>query len=347
MTDENDSPADRYRLLYVNDDAEFADLVRAKLSSSHPEFAITTVSNTEETLERLASSAVDCVVTGYALPDTTGIGLVETIRAEGYDLPAVLFTGRDSEQVVREASETVEYIPIHATEDSFALLGKRIRTLVDAARDQKRAKQVSDRFKRTLERATDAIYAVDDEWRIEYINEKMARRVDRDPEALVGATLWEAFPWIVGTELEDRYRTAMETGESATFEQYLAEPFDYWVEIRVFPDEDGLSVFSRETTAERERELELQRSETILQNVHDIVFVVDSDGVVQFSNSAAQRRLTGGNVGELEGQLLADVVGDRVSETDADRFSTAVRSSLRQLDSDGGTTGLYDSDLQL
>ena len=349
MTNRDDDRPGRLHVLYVNDDTEFAELVQTKLSSSYAEFDITTVSTTEETLRELSSSAIDCVVTCYSLPETTGIDLGRTIQSDGYDLPTVVFTGRNSEQVVSEATEAnaVEYIPIHSAEDSFSLLGSRIRTLVDVTRDQQRAEQLPDRFQRTLERATDDIYAVDDEWRIEYINEAMAQRVGRDPETVVGTVLWAEFPSIVGTELEARCRTAMETGDPVTFEQYLEEPFDDWVEVRVFPDEGGLTVFAREITGERERELDLERSETILQNINDIVLVVDRDGVVQFSNSAAERRLSSDDSGQLEGRQLADVVGDRVSETDANRFSNAVTSSLRRLETDGGVTGLYDSDLQL
>ncbi|WP_324663246.1 PAS domain-containing protein [Haloarcula sediminis] len=343
-----DEPASMH-ILYVNDDAEFAELVRTKLANSRPDFEITTVSDTGEALGQLSSSSIDCVVTCYSLPDGTGIELVRTVRAEGYDTPAILFTGRDSERVVREATESneLDYIAIHATEDSFSILGSRIRTLVEAARDQEVAERMSNRFRRTLERATDAIYAVDDEWRIEYMNEKMAQRVDRSPEQAVGNTLWEEFPSVVGTELETRYRTAMETGDSVSFEQRLGEPFNYWVEVRVFPDEDGLTVFSREITTERERELELERSETILQNIHDIVCTVNPEGVVQFSNSAADRLLLRDNDEELEGRLLTDVVSDRVSAAGTERLSKAIGSSLQQLESDGGVAELYDSDLQL
>jgi len=336
-------------ILYVNDDVGFAELVQTKLTGTSPEFDITTATGTQDALSKLSCSAIDCVVTCYSLPEGTGTELARRIQSDGYDMPVILFTGRDDEPVVTEAAESadIEYIPIHATEDSYSLLSSRIRTLVEADRSRKRAEQLSDRFQRTLERATDAIYAVDDEWHIEYMNDQMATRVDRDPETVVGNTLWEEFPSLVGTELENRYRSAMESGESASFEQYIAEPFDYWVEVRAFPDADGLTVFSREITAERERDLELERSETILENIHDIVVVVDREGVVQYSNSAAERRITGTNSGQLEGQLLADVVGDRVSDTDAERFSNAVMSSLQSLQGDGGVTGLYDSDLQL
>jgi len=336
-------------VLYVNDDADFAELARTKLLNSAFDFEVTTVATAEAALERLETGAIDCVVTSYSLPDRTGIELLEQLRSVRAELPTILFTGRGSERIASEATQAgvSDYIPIRSDQNNFELLAHRIQTLVAAARKQVIAERMSDRFQRTLERATDAIYAVDDEWRIEYVNEKMAERVDRDPEAIIGATLWEEFPSVVGTELEDKYRTAMETGDPVSFEQRLGEPFDYWVEVRVFPDADGLTVFSRETTVERERELELNRSEAILENIHDVVFVLDEEGRIEFANAASERLLSGEGVTQITGQRLETVIGDRITDADTGRFTEAVESTLTELEGDGGVTGLYDADLQI
>ena len=336
-------------VLYVNDDADFAELARTKLRTSALDFEVTTVSTAEAALERLETAAIDCVVTSYSLPGNTGIELLERLRSERDELPTILFTGRGSERVASEATQAgvSDYIPIHADQDTFELLARRIQTLVTAARKQAVAERMSDRFQRTLERATDGIYAINDEWRIEYINDKMAERVGRDSEAIVGANLWEEFPSIVGTKLEDEYRTAMETGEPVSFEQRLGEPFGYWVEVRVFPDDDGITVFSRETTVERERELELERSEAILENIHDAVFVLDEEGRIEFANAASERLISGEGAAQITGQRLETVVGDRITGADAERFRAAVESTFDELEGDGGVTGLYDADLQL
>lgn len=336
-------------VLYVNDDTDFAELAETKLLNASSVLEITTVETPEAAFEQLATSPIDCVVTAYSLPEGTGIDFLKRIRAEQYDLPTILFTGRGSERIASEATQAdvSDYIPVDARQDNFELLTRRIRTLVAAARKEEFAERMSDRFQRTLERATDAIYAVDEEWRIEYLNEKMAERVGCDRDAVVGSILWEEFTSIVGTELEDRYRTAMDTGEPASFEQRLGPPFDYWVEIRVFPDENGLTVFSREITAERQQDIQLQRSETILQNIHDIVFVVDEAGIVQFTNAASRRLVGGDQSTQLEGQTLEAVVGDRITAPNAERFRNAVESTLDEVESDGGVTEPYDSDLQL
>jgi len=336
-------------VLYVNDDADFAELVRTKLQNISAAFEVTTVATTAAALEALATASIDCVVPSYSLPDGTGIEFLEQLRAEREELPTILFTGRGSEQIASEATQAgvSDYIPIQADQNNFELLARRIQTLVEAARKERVAEKMSDRFQRTLERATDAIYAVVSDWRIEYMNEKMAERVDRDPAAVVGEVLWQEFPSIVGTAFEEQYRTAMETGEPVSFEQRLGEPYDYWVEVRAFPDDDGLTVFSRETTTERERELELERSDAILDDIHDVVFVLGETGEVEFANTAAKRLLAGGESAQITGQPLEAVVDDRVSSSEVARFSRAVESTLDEIENDGVSTELYDVDLQL
>ena len=336
-------------VLYVDSDPAFAELVEAKLRQGSAEIDCTLADDADEALRTLTSERIDCVVTAYSLGESDGIELAESIRRRNDEVPIILFTGQGSEDVAISATRAgvSDYIPVRSERDNFALLAARIRTLANAVRRQREAERTKRRFRRTLERATDAIYAVDSDWRIEYINEKMAERVDRDPDELVGETIWDEFPSIVGTELEDRYRRAMETGEPASFEQHLDDPFDYWVEVRAFPDGDGLTVFSRDITAEREREQELERSDAILENVHDAVFVLDGQGTVEFANAAAKRVLAGDRSARLAGRRLEAVVGDRVSESDATRFSRAVESSLDEPQADGGVTESADSDVQL
>ncbi|OAQ52612.1 11-domain light and oxygen sensing his kinase [Natrinema mahii] len=346
LTDELD---DTIRVLYVNSDSSFAELVQTKLQQTSIEIDCIPVGGVDETLQQLATERIDCIVTAYSLEDADGIELTKSVRQQNDDIPIILFTGQGSEDIASDATRAnvSDYIPVRSDRDNFTLLAARIRTLTHAARKRSAAERTKRRFRRTLERATDAVYAVDSDWRIEYMNEKMAERVDCDQDTVVGKTLWEEFPSIVGTDLEDRYRTAMETGDPVSFEQRLGDPFDYWVEVRAFPDDDGLTVFSREITAERERELERQRSDAILENIHDVVIVLDETGNVAFANTAANRLIAGNQSAQLTGQQLEAAVGDRISESEAEQFSRAVESTLGELEEDGGPTGLDETDLQL
>jgi len=179
------------------------------------------------------------------------------------------------------------------------------------------------------------------------MNATMAERVDRDPDIVIGETLWEEFPSIIGTELEERYRGAMETGEPVSFEHHVGEPFNYWAEVRAFPDEDGLTIFSQDITDERERQLELERNEAICQTIQDVVLVLDEDETVRFANPAAARVLGDTESESLEGTQLGTLVGDRVPESDAEAFTRAVNDTRREIRGDGGIDESSDSDLRI
>ncbi|AFK19264.1 PAS domain S-box protein [Haloferax mediterranei ATCC 33500] len=337
------------RVLYVDDDESFADKVQTKLSNIDSNIDVTLSSDIETALERVTSQSIDCVVTTYSLGAATGLDLVDAVRERAAPLPTILLTKQRDGHVTAEAASNnaSDHITLQAERDNFSILATRVETLVSAVRNKQRAVATTNRFRRTLERTTDAIYAVNSDWEIEYMNQKMADRVGCDPDSVVGAILWEEFPSIAGTELETRYRTAVETGEPVSFEQYLGPPFDYWVEVRAFPDDDGLTVFSREITEERERERELQRSKAILENVHDVVFVIDSSMEIQYANPSAARARSGPDA--LRGMNILDIMRDSVSDEDYERFREAVRETLSGMEdrSDGGPTGLYDFDLQM
>ncbi|RYJ08681.1 PAS domain S-box protein [Halogeometricum borinquense] len=335
------------KVLYVNDSYAFTDLVCEDIETTNSEINCVTAECVGEALEILSSHPIDCVVTAYELPDRTGIDLIESIRAEDDELPVILLTEQGNENVATAATQAdvTDYIPIRSDVDDCNLLINRIRTFVEAARDRKRASQLENRVQRTLERTTDAIYAVDTEWRIEYMNEQMAERVGRDPEAVIGANLWEEFPFTVGTELEEKYRTAIETGSPVTFEQHIGGPLDYWVQVRAFPDENGLTVFSHEITDERERKQELERNETVLKNIHDAVFVLDETSTIQFANAAAAQAFDRTGPDQLEGEQLKDIVGDAVSRSDIREFNQAFEEVLHAAEEDDSSATPYDCDL--
>jgi PAS domain S-box-containing protein len=324
--------ASPYRVLYVNDDSAFGNLVRTKLERAEVAVQLEMAASADEALESLDATAVECVVTAYALGDDTGLDLTRDVRATHPDLPIVLFTGQGSETIAGEATQAgvSDYMPLRSDRNDFELLASRIETLVDAERKRRAGKRSTERFRRTLERTTDAVYAVDAEWRIEYMNERMAARIDRDAAAVVGKRLWDEFPSIADTELGALYREAMETGEAVSTEQWLGAPFEYWVSVRAFPDDDGLTVFSREVTAERERRTELEQMEAILENVDDMVLVLDPDQEIRFANAPAVRALVDRESDDVVGESLFDLVSESSEEVLRTQFSDALDDVLSE-----------------
>lgn len=124
-------------------------------------------------------------------------------------------------------------------------------------------------YRRMTERISDAFYALDDDWQIRHWNEAVADRQEISASEAVGKRFWELFPEVEETIVEKQFRRAMETQNEVAFEYYY-EPLDYWVQVRAFPSESGISVYSTEITERKERELALERSRDLLRNTEQL-----------------------------------------------------------------------------
>jgi PAS domain S-box-containing protein len=79
-----------------------------------------------------------------------------------------------------------------------------------------------------LDRVSDAVATLDRAWRVTYLNAAAERLAQQPRAALLGRTVWEAFPPAVGSAFERKCRRALETGEAQTFEAFYA-PRGMWV----------------------------------------------------------------------------------------------------------------------
>lgn len=196
-------------------------------------------------------------------------------------------------------------------------LGQTVGTAIAGVEARQELQTSRRKYKQLTERLSDAYYAVDSEWEITYWNDQMAARTGKSARDVEGTVLWDAFPELLGTENERQYREAMETQEQRSFETYLDDPYDYWLEIDVYPDEDGLSIFSREITDRKEREQELKETkdtlEAIIEASPDAIAMVDTDGVVTMWNRAAED-VFGWKRDEILGEAAPFVPEDKQDE---------------------------------
>jgi len=121
------------------------------------------------------------------------------------------------------------------------------------------ARESRERLRRVLESAPDAVSVFDSQWRYTYTNpagSALLRAVGRDPEQVLGRTLWDALPGVAGTPFETEVRRAMASRQVVVFEERYA-PLDAWLETRAVPtDEGGVVTFIRDITARRRADAE-------------------------------------------------------------------------------------------
>jgi PAS domain S-box-containing protein len=151
----------------------------------------------------------------------------------------------------------------------------RAYRLVGSAQDitePKRAEegllQARVRIESVLNSVADVHIVFDRQWRYLYVNEAAARAMRRPREQIVGHTLWELFPDIVGTELDRQYHRAMEERVPVDFEFYYPTLKTWWGN-RFLPAPEGLAVFATEITDRKRAEEELRRLSGQLLRLQD------------------------------------------------------------------------------
>ena len=93
-----------------------------------------------------------------------------------------------------------------------------------------------------LESISDAFVALDRDWRYTYVNRRAAELFGREPEALVGRHIWTEFPEGVGQPFYHAYQKAMNEGVPVQLEDFYT-PWGRWYENRIYPSDDGLSIY--------------------------------------------------------------------------------------------------------
>ncbi|WP_075936209.1 ATP-binding protein [Halosegnis longus] len=171
----------------------------------------------------------------------------------------------------RESDGSWHWVESRGTAEPVSELGGYV---VDSHSIEKRKAAEQDRSD-ILDRMTDGFFAVDREWKITYTNdagrEILGRAMGYNPETAVfeGRHLWKEVPEAVGTTFYNKYHQALKKQTPVTFEEYY-EPLDAWLSIRTYPSEQGLSIYFRDITEQRQREQTLEHRERVLREMHTL-----------------------------------------------------------------------------
>jgi PAS domain S-box-containing protein len=124
---------DRIRVLHVEDDPAIVDAAATAIEREHDGITVETATSVADGIERLDGGAFDCVVSGYDLPDRTGIEFLEAVRERCLDLPFVLFTSEGSKAVASDAisAGVTEYLRADNDSEPYARLADAILDTVE------------------------------------------------------------------------------------------------------------------------------------------------------------------------------------------------------------------------
>lgn len=173
-----------------------------------------------------------------------------------------------------------------------------------------------------FERIDDGVFALDADDRFTFLNSHAEELLGVTEDAVLGETIWDVFPGASGTTFEANARRAMETQEPVTFEAYY-ESLAAWFEVRLYPDDAGLSAYFRDVTDRKEREEQLEAYETGINAAADLVYRVDPDGRFTMVNDTLVER-----TGYSRESLLGAHVSIVMSEDDVAAVEAHITTAL-------------------
>lgn len=160
---------------------------------------------------------------------------------------------------------------------------------------------VEQRLTAILDGSGDAFYAVDRDWRITFFNRGSERHFGRARDEVLGRVLWDAIPGSGEAALAGRFRAALASAETLTFDAVSIINPGQWLEFRVFPTPEGLGVTFRDISERRNAARTLATYGLLIERMTEGISLSDENGIIVYTNPA-ENVMFGYDPGELVGQ---------------------------------------------
>ena len=156
-----------------------------------------------------------------------------------------------------------------------------------------------------------------DDYRILWVNAALERQTGKNASDLIGKRITEALLDTGFIELAILDEVAG-TGNARHVESHRADT-DRWYDLHVFPYRAGrVGVLFCDITERKKREKELAFTAHVLENVHDAIFVIDSDSIITYWSPEAER-IMGWTSEQAVGQSSKDIFKVRYDQLGSTR----------------------------
>lgn len=178
-------------------------------------------------------------------------------RGEPFDIEVEIDSVKGRRLKVRVAAEAER----SADGRVVRLLGA-FQDVTEVRRVQLEHERLSMRLREMLENMSDGFYLLDRQGQFAYMNPVARRILEADERKLIGRSIWECFPETEHSPLGRLLKRAHLEHQSAT-DVYFDERPKEWMAVNVHPSSEGIAVYFRLITAQKEVEAKLQHAQRL------------------------------------------------------------------------------------
>ena len=263
--------------------------------TAHTDAVVERAATAAAALEAVRNESVECLLSEYALPETTGVELLESVRADHETLPVILCTASGSEAVAADAvaAGVTDYIALDAPAVDIEDVLDRIARSVETAREAKTRRDRARQFDAIFEDARTATWVLDPDGTLARMNETAREMADTTVEGAAGEPFWTLPWWSAASETQTDVRRIVETAMDGAFgnavvTEAVAGEASRVVDLSARPvcDDRGrivsIVVEAVDITERVDLERDLRQSEELhrvtLNNMTDTVLITDEAG---------------------------------------------------------------------
>ncbi|MFW9994026.1 MAG: PAS domain S-box protein [Candidatus Odinarchaeota archaeon] len=281
------------RILHVDDDDLFLELVKEYLETSHSNLQFDSLSTPRDVFQKLEEEKYDAIVSDYQMPDLNGLELLERLRKQENDIPFIIFTGRGREEVVIKALNlgADHYITKGGEPESqFEELAHVITTAVHHKRIEQALQDSEARNRAMLQAIPDLIFQLSRDGRfLSYWGAREELYVP--PESFLGKPVPDVLPEKIARQVMHHIEKALQTAEIEVFEYRLPiRGVEHQYETRmVISGENEVLAIIRDITERKKAETALRESEEkfrVLTEQSLLGIAIVQDGKVNYVNHA-------------------------------------------------------------
>jgi two-component system, cell cycle sensor histidine kinase and response regulator CckA len=306
------------RVLLVEDDEDDYVLTRGLLQAAQgARFELEWRDTVAGGLEALRGAHWDAVLLDQRLGAASGLDFLGRIPLELDTPPVLLLTGQGDPELDVAAMRAGAADFLVKRELTPLLLERSLRYAVQQSRSEHALRESEERFRQLAENIGAAFWLHDlAAGRIIYVSPAFGRIWGRPAEELYA----DRGVWRASVHPDDRAHASQpSSGEAYEVEYRIVRPDGTvrWIRDRGFPIRDAhgqvyrTAGIAEDVTERKEAQLALAQREarfrSLIENAHDLITVVDAEGVIRY-HSPSLERLLGCSAQELTGRSGRELV---------------------------------------